>query len=122
MDIGRRSAPVLRDCSGEHLNIRLQPCDSSFGRSALGSAGDAANILVTSYAGRRPDGTWTWVLVNRDQANAHAVRIVFDRSDRKGEGFFKSQVTMVTFGSEQYVWLEAGVNSHADPDGPPVMR
>jgi hypothetical protein len=26
----------------------------------------------------------------------------------------------VTFGSEQYVWINDGVNSHADPDNPPL--
>jgi hypothetical protein len=29
-------------------------------------------------------------------------------------------VTLVTFGSEQYVWKNDAENSHADPDGPPV--
>jgi hypothetical protein len=47
---------------------------------------------------------------------------VFNNSDGKREGFFKGKVTMVTFGSEQYVWQEAGANSHADPDGPPVTQ
>jgi hypothetical protein len=27
---------------------------------------------------------------------------------------------LVTFGSEQYVWINDGPNSHADPDNPPV--
>jgi len=26
----------------------------------------------------------------------------------------------VTFGSEQYVWINDGPNSHPDPDNPPV--
>ncbi len=26
----------------------------------------------------------------------------------------------MTFGSEQYVWINDGLNSHADPDNPPV--
>jgi hypothetical protein len=26
----------------------------------------------------------------------------------------------VTFGSEQYVWINDGPNSHADPDHPPI--
>jgi hypothetical protein len=29
-------------------------------------------------------------------------------------------VTMVTFGSEQYVWKADGPKSYADPDGPPI--
>jgi hypothetical protein len=81
---------------------------------------DAGNVLVTSYAVRRPDGNWALMLVNRDQTNPHAVHVEFGDSDRKRRGFFHGKVTMVTFGSEQYVWQEAGVDSHADPDGPPV--
>lgn len=83
---------------------------------------DAGNSLVTSYAVRRPDGNWALMLVNRDQANPHAVRVEFDDAGRKRQGFFRGKVTMVTFGSEQYVWQEAGVDSHADPDGPPVTK
>jgi len=83
---------------------------------------EAGNILVTSYAVRRPDGNWALMLVNRDQKNSHSVHVVFDVSDRKAQGYFKGKVTMVTFGSEQYVWQEAGADSHADPDGPPVTR
>jgi hypothetical protein len=29
-------------------------------------------------------------------------------------------VTLVTFGSEQYVWINDGPDSHADPDHAPV--
>jgi hypothetical protein len=28
-------------------------------------------------------------------------------------------VTVTSFGSEQYVWMPDGVNSHADPNDPP---
>jgi hypothetical protein len=59
------------------------------------------------------------MLVNRDQNNAHAVRVAFD-TPRKRESSFSGPVTMTTFGSEQYVWKDEGPNSHADPDGPPV--
>lgn len=83
---------------------------------------DAGNVLVTSYAVRRPDGNWSLMLVNRDQANSHAVRIAFEDAARKRNGFFKGKVTTVTFGSEQYVWQEDGDNSHADPDGPPATK
>ena len=27
-------------------------------------------------------------------------------------------MALATFGSEQYVWINDGLNSHADPDGP----
>jgi hypothetical protein len=80
---------------------------------------DQGNVLVTSYAVHRPDGNWSLMLVNRDQNNAHAVRIAF-ATPRTRESSFSGPVTMTTFGSEQYVWKDEGSNSHADPDGPPV--
>jgi hypothetical protein len=81
---------------------------------------DAGNALVTSYAVKRPDGEWALMLVNRDQANPHRIHVAFEDSKVNGKGFFSGPVTMVSFGSEQYVWRDEGKNSHADPDGPPA--
>jgi len=78
------------------------------------------NPLVTSYAVHRPDGNWSLMLVNRDETNPHAVRIVFEDATSKREAYFSGPVTFVTFGSDQYVWINDGPNSHADPDNPPV--
>jgi hypothetical protein len=74
-----------------------------------------SNTLVTSYAVHRPDGNWSILLVNRDETNPHAIRVQFD----KGRSF-SGPVTVVSFGAEQYRWIEDGPNSHADPDHPPV--
>jgi hypothetical protein len=60
------------------------------------------------------------MLVNRDESNSHAVRVVFEDAKSKREAFFSGPVTFVTFGAEQYVWINDGPNSHADPDDPPV--
>jgi len=80
----------------------------------------AGNRLVTSYAVRRPDGTWSLMLVNRDENNPHAVRVVFEDAKSKREASFAGPVTLVSFGSEQYVWINDGPNSHPDPAHPPV--
>ena len=80
----------------------------------------AGNLLVTSYAVRRPDGTWSLMLVNRDENNPHTVRVVFEDSRSKRPASFAGPVTVVSFGSEQYVWINDGPNSHPDPDHPPV--
>jgi hypothetical protein len=79
----------------------------------------AGNVLVTSYAVHRPDGNWSLMLVNRDETNPHTVRVTFDDSKNKNASF-TGRVTLVTFGTEQYVWINDGLNSHADPDNPPV--
>ena len=78
------------------------------------------NVLVTTYAVRRPDGNWSLMLVNRDESNPHTVRVQLDDARSKQSGFFSGPVTLVTFGSEQYVWINDGPNSHPDPDNPPV--
>lgn len=80
------------------------------------------NALVTSYAVHRPDGNWSLMLVNRDEDNPHTVRVTFSDSKTGHDSSFEGPVTFVTFGSEQYVWINDGPNSHADPDGPPVAR
>jgi len=80
------------------------------------------NSLITSYAVRRPDGTWSLMLVNRDETTAHTVRVVFDDGQRKRSTSFSGPVTFVTFGSEQYVWINDGPNSHPDPDHAPVAK
>ena len=78
------------------------------------------NLLVTSYAVRRPDGTWSLMLVNRDETHPHTVRVVFQDAQSKRTAPFSGPVTFVSFGSEQYVWINDGPNSHPDPDHPPV--
>jgi hypothetical protein len=78
------------------------------------------NLLVTSYAVHRPDGKWSLMLVNRDETHSHSVRVVFEDAKNKRDSSFSGPVTLVTFGSEQYVWINDGPNSHADPDNPPV--
>ena len=78
------------------------------------------NMLVTSYALHRPDGNWSLMLVNRDETSPHTVRVVFEDSRRKHNASLSGPVTLVTFGSEQYVWKNDGLNSHADPDSPPI--
>lgn len=78
------------------------------------------NVLVTSYAVLRPDGNWSLMLVNRDSTSPHTVQIVFEDSQRKRKASFSGPVTSVSWGSEQYVWINDGPNSHPDPDHPPV--
>jgi hypothetical protein len=62
------------------------------------------------------------MLINKDQSNAHAVKIEFADADGKQTQYFTGPVTMVTFGAEQYVWHPDGAKSHADPDGPPGRK
>ena len=78
------------------------------------------NLLITSYAVLRPDGNWSLMLVNRDSTTPHTVQVVFSDSKKKRNASFSGPVTSVSWGSEQYVWINDGPNSHPDPDHPPA--
>ena len=79
---------------------------------------DAGHALITSYAAKRPDGEWSLMIVNKDPSNAHPVKIEFAAEKGEPSAKFLGEVTMISFGAEQYVWHPDGANSHADPDGP----
>jgi hypothetical protein len=96
----------------------------------------AGHELVTAYAVKRPDGKWSVMAVNRDQQNAHRVRIEFGKAD--GKISFAGPIEISIFGSAQYQWhpgqtrfmahAENGgertivptTRGTADPDGPIV--
>ncbi len=97
----------------------------------------AGHELVTAYAVKRPDGKWAVMAVNRDQQNAHRVRIAFEGAAEKASSF-AGPVEVSTFGSTQYQWhpaqtrfmahaenaaqptIVATTRGSADPDGPIV--
>lgn len=80
----------------------------------------AGHMLVTAYAVLRPDGQWSLLIINKDHDNPHPVRIVFNDSVAKTDDTFGGQVTMVTFGRNQYQWHANRKQGYADPDGPAV--
>jgi F5/8 type C domain len=107
--------------------------------SAKGDVEDGAGReLVTAYALKRPNGQWALMIVNRDQENAHRVRIAFEK-DGGAVARFAGPVDIATFGSAQYKWnpprtrfmahaevagaptVVSYTNGTADPDGP-ILR
>ena len=99
----------------------VQPVDAPHRQfKASSDVTDAAeHVLVMAYVVERPDKQWSVMLVNRDQYNDHAVKVVFSDSETKRERHFAGQVDRITFGSNEYVWHQEGTLGHADPDGPP---
>jgi F5/8 type C domain len=95
----------------------------------------AGHTLVTAYAVQRPDGQWSVMLVNNDQANSHRVRVEFS-SGSSASRHFSGAVDESVFGSAQYHWnpAQGDFNAHrpdslatpsqiyhggnANPDGP----
>lgn len=80
----------------------------------------AGHVLVTAYAVSRPDGQWSLLLVNKDQHNAHAVRIAFQDGKAGTDRVFTGATSVITFGGAQYQWHAKGRDGFADPDGPPA--
>lgn len=96
----------------------------------------AGHSLVTAYALQRPDGQWSLMLVNRDQMNAHDLRISFQDQSTRTERNFAGPVEISIFGRDQYRWHPAKTHfmahaerpaeyavttytaGNADPDGP----
>lgn len=78
----------------------------------------AGHVLITAYPVQLPDGQWSILIINKDQSNSHKIRLAFENG--AGSNGFVGPVTMVTFGSEQYVWRSLGTDSHPDPENPPV--
>jgi len=87
--------------------------------SANDLSDEAGHGLITSYPVLLPDGTWSLLVINKDQSNSHTVQPRFENGQSPGM-HFTGAVTMITFGSEQYVWHSDGANSHADPENPPA--
>ena len=81
---------------------------------------DSGHTLITAYAVTRQDGFWSLMLINKDQSNAHDIRVTFD--DQGPSKSFSGPISLVTFGSEQYMWKSEGPNSHPDPNDPPVTK
>jgi hypothetical protein len=79
----------------------------------------AINAWVTAYPLQRPDGLWSVLLVNRDFANPHGVKLRFDTTS--GTDWFSGSVTQTEFGPAQYAWITNGKQSHPDPDGPQTV-
>ncbi len=75
--------------------------------------------LITAYPLLRPDGQWALMLVNKDHDRSHEVRIEFHDGAGKTRTL-AGNITVITFGREQYQWHAARKKGYADPDKPPA--
>ena len=77
------------------------------------------HVLVTVYPLHRQDGQWSLLLINKDYDHPHPVRIVFQDSNAGSDASFTGQVSVISFGKQQYQWHSNRKKGYADPDGPP---
>jgi hypothetical protein len=76
------------------------------------------NILVTGYALLRPDDKWSLMLINKDQHNAHDIRVLFRNQSSNEDCHFRGLLEQASFGSAQYRWQSDMQGGSANPDGP----
>jgi hypothetical protein len=79
---------------------------------------EPGHTLITAYAAKRPDGEWSFLLINKDPTNAHDVEIEMDKPGKAEAVQFKGEIRLVQFGAAEYLWHPSGPASHADPAGP----
>jgi hypothetical protein len=131
--------PLAQFFTAQLINLEwvvpgAKPHEVSSARSDLDDG--AGHALVTAYALKRPDGQWSLLVVNRDQHNAHRVKIAFKNQRDGASSRFDGTIEVSTFGKAQYQWhpghtrfvghaeypaqpsVQAESFGMADPDGP----
>jgi hypothetical protein len=71
------------------------------------------NALVTAYSLKRPDGTWSILVVNKDRVPRE---LSIDFRNGADAAHFTGKVDVATFGSRQYQWSGNGPNDLPNPD------
>ena len=79
----------------------------------------AGKTLVTAYAAHLPDHRWSLMLVNKDRDQPHTLDVVFEDAAAGRKLTFFGDVTVTTWGAEQYVWQPNGAQGMARPADPP---
>jgi len=67
---------------------------------------EKGQALVTAYAIKRPHGTWSLMLINKDPKQSHSVRIQIQ--SESAAAFPKFPLNVITYGQEQYQWQPDG--------------
>ena len=83
---------------------------------AKGSLPDA----ITAYPVRRPDGRVAVLLINRDPAHPHRVRLKVLAQAGKPAVDLPGPYEVTQYGPQQYVWKVDGANGHPTRDNPPA--
>ncbi len=84
-------------------------------RATASRRGAQGTALVTAYAARLPDGSWSLLLINMDPRRTWNVAVRFD-----DDSPMTGPVMLAQFGASSYVWHARGARGHPDPDGPIV--
>ena len=78
------------------------------------------NELITAYATLRPDGQWALLLINKDNAFSHSVKIQFSNTVSGAVMPLFGPADFYSFGQAQYVWHASTTDGYASPNLPPA--
>jgi len=88
--------------------------------AAESDARDAdGNELLSAYVVRRPDGSWSALLVNKDPDHRYRVRIRFASAHG---GALTGERAVVGYSRTEYAWIADGPHGHPLRNSPPVAR
>jgi hypothetical protein len=112
--------PTAQFYSSQLINQEwAQPIDAA--HSLLSTTSDAfdlnGNLLITAYTLLRPDGQYSLLLINKDQAHTQNVQITFHNSSDGIDRYFNGSISMICFGVDNYNWHING--GFANPNNPP---
>ena len=116
--------PLAQYFASRLINLEwLQPGDAPHRLFSAGAdiTDGAGHTLVSAYPVLRPDGSWSLLVINKDQDNPHAVAVRFEDGPQQRAGGFSGPVRVTAFGPAQYRWHPQAGGGRADPDGPPAV-
>jgi len=87
-------------------------------RATASRRGARGTALVTAYAARRGDGSWSLLLVNMDPRRTWRVALSTDDSTV----VFRAPAATIQLSPASYVWHAHGASGFARPDGPLLRR
>lgn len=79
------------------------------------------STAVYAYPLRRPDGSWSTLLINRDKTRSFAVHIDFQK-EGGASAALRGPLTVWRYGRTQYEWQENGVQGHPLRSLPPARE
>jgi len=95
----------------------LEPGDRPHELYAAKTDQTSKNPSVTAYAAKRPDGTWSVLLVNKDR-EAHVAHIAFSGDDGVQ---VLGPTSETVFGQAQYQWAGRSATELPNPDTGPLI-
>ncbi|GAA4742638.1 discoidin domain-containing protein [Flavisolibacter ginsenosidimutans] len=80
----------------------------------------AGEEIISAYALRLPDETWSLLLINKDSAKSYPIKLKI--ANGQSEESISYPLTVYQYSGEQYQWKDDGLNGHPLKELPPVKK